>query len=98
MAVKNTQAASKPAENAGAAPANIPAATDFSTSGAPRQVTEFDPSHPAVDDNPRKDTTLDQNRIDFNDPNLDESEAVAKNLRQQGVDLAEPDAKSGDAK
>ncbi|MFC3693117.1 hypothetical protein [Chenggangzhangella methanolivorans] len=86
----------KPGEkdDAGKAPANIPAATDFSTSGAPRQVTDFDPSHPAVDDNPRKDTTLDQNRIDFNDPTLSESEAVAKAMAEQGSgDIAKiPDA------
>ncbi|GBD48094.1 hypothetical protein [Methylopila sp. Yamaguchi] len=98
MATTKTTAGDKPAEEAGAAPANIPAATEFSTSGAPVQVTDFDPSHPAVDDNPRKDTTLDQNRIDFNDPGLSESEAVAKNLREQGVSVAEPDAKSGDSK
>ena len=81
----------KPAETAGSAPANIPPATEFSTSGAPVQVTDFDKSHPAVDDNPRKDTTLDQNRIDFNDPNLSESEAVAKNMADQGMgDIAKP--------
>ena len=49
-------------------PANIPAASEFSTSGAPRQVTEIDMAHPAVDADPRAGTTVDQNRIDFNDP------------------------------
>ncbi len=88
----------KTAENPGSPPANIPPATTFSTSGAPVQVTEIDPSHPAVDNDPRKGTTLDQNRVDFNDPTLDESEAVAKNLREQGISVAEPDAKSGRAK
>lgn len=89
MAVKKTEADGKPAE-AGDAPTNIPAATAFSTSGAPVQVTEFDPSHPAVDDNPRKDTTLAQNKIDFNDPTLSESEAVAKSMADQGSgDIAE---------
>lgn len=84
----------KPAETAGSAPANIPPATEFSTAGAPVQVTDFDPSHPAVDDNPRKDTSLDQNRIDLNDPTLTESEAVAKNMADLGSgDIAKtPDA------
>lgn len=69
-------------------PANIPAATEFSTSGAPRQVTDFDPSHPAVDDNPRKDTSIKQNRIDFNDPGLTAEEAVIKNLKEGGSGVA----------
>ncbi|HVI28850.1 hypothetical protein [Hansschlegelia sp.] len=94
MAVTKTKADEKPAENAGDAPANIPAASEFSTSGAPRQVTGFDPSHPAVDDNPRKNTTLLQNRVDFNDPTLSEHEAVARNMADQGSgDIAKaPDA------
>ena len=97
MAQTKTSTAKTPTEKdeAGKAPAEIPAATEFSTSGAPVQVTEFDPSHPAVDDNPRKDTSVDQNKIDFNDPTLSSSEAVAKNLRDQGIDVAEPDDKSG---
>lgn len=62
--------------------ANVAPATEFDPSGAPRQtVADVDPSHPAVDDNPRADTTEDQNRIDFNDPTLSGSEAVEKNLK-----------------
>lgn len=65
------------------APADIAPATEFSTSGAPRQVTDIDASHPAVDNDPRAGTTVDQNRIDFNDPSIDGHEAVEKNLKDQ---------------
>ncbi|WP_264045548.1 hypothetical protein [Methylobacterium flocculans] len=83
----------KPAETAGAKAANIPAATSVDTSGAPQQVVpDVDMSHPAVDDNPRANTTVDQNRIDFNDPTLSGAEAVAQNLREQGIAVAEPAA------
>lgn len=40
----------------------------FSPSGAPHQTTDIDFGHPAVDANPRANTTVDMNRIDFNDP------------------------------
>lgn len=81
----------KPAETDGAKAANIPAATGIDTSGAPQQIVpDVDMSHPAVDDNPRAGTTVDQNRIDFNDPTLSGAEAVAKNLREQGIAVAEP--------
>jgi hypothetical protein len=66
--------------------AEVPAATAFSTSGAPVQlVPDVDPDHPAVDNDPRANTTVAQNKIDFNDPNLDAAEAVAENLRKQGA-------------
>lgn len=61
-------------------PANIPAATEFEPSGAPIQSTAIDAEHPAVDANPRAGTTVDQNRIDFNDPTLSGEEAVKRNL------------------
>ncbi|HYI42677.1 MAG TPA: hypothetical protein VD768_03545 [Sphingomicrobium sp.] len=61
--------------------ANIAAATDFEASGAPEQTAGIDVKHPAVDANPRANTTVDQNRIDFNDPTLTGSEAVADNLK-----------------
>lgn len=65
--------------------ASVAPATEFNPSGAPVQtVSDVDPSHPAVDDNPRADTTEEQNRIDFNDPTLSGSEAVEKNLEKQG--------------
>ncbi|MGT2514794.1 hypothetical protein ACVOMT_11650 [Sphingomonas panni] len=61
-------------------PANITAATGFEPSGAPIQMTDIDASHPAVDANPRANTTVDQNRIDFNDPGLSGEDAVKRNL------------------
>lgn len=64
--------------------ANIPAASEFSPSGAPRQVTDIEVDHPAVDNDPRAGTTVDQNRIDFNDPTIEGHEAVEKNLAAQG--------------
>lgn len=64
--------------------AEIAAATEFSPSGAPRQVTDIDVDHPAVDNDPRAGTTVDQNRIDFNDPTIQSHEAVERNLKAQG--------------
>ncbi|WP_244631281.1 hypothetical protein [Aureimonas sp. ME7] len=59
-------------------------ATEFEPSGAPLQVVEdVDPSHPAVDNDPRAATSSEQNRIDFNDPNLSGAEAVKRNLEAQ---------------
>ena len=64
--------------------ANISRAEQFSTSGAPVQVVpDVDPSHPAVDNDPRAGTTVDQNKIDFNDPTLSGPEAVAQMLEKQ---------------
>lgn len=69
-------------------PANIPAATEFDPSGAPVQtVVDADPNNPAVDANPRANTTVDQNRIDFNDPTKTGPQAVADNLKAQGLDV-----------
>ncbi|WAJ29322.1 hypothetical protein [Antarcticirhabdus aurantiaca] len=63
----------------GAAPA-----TEFDPSGAPDQVVaDVDPSHPAVDNDPRAHTSADQNRIDMNDPTLPGAEAVERNLAAQ---------------
>lgn len=80
--------------SAGDEKVNIKPATEFSTSGAPVQTTEFDINHPAVDNNPRENTTADQNRIDFNDPDLSEEEAVVENLKKQGIDVNEPGAEA----
>lgn len=87
MAASKDQAPDgKPAETEGAKAANIPAATEIDSSGAPRQVVpDVDMSHPAVDDNPRANTTVDQNRIDFNDPTVAGHDAVADALNAQGV-------------
>ncbi|MDO7843448.1 hypothetical protein [Sphingomonas immobilis] len=65
-------------DNSGAA--DITPAAEFSPSGAPRQVTEIDIDHPAVDNDPRAGTTNNQNRIDFNDPTISGQEAVEKAL------------------
>lgn len=71
------------AEADGKTRAGVLAAIDaaLGTSGAPHQiVSDVDPSHPAVDNDPRANTTADQNRIDFNDPTLTGQEAVTRNL------------------
>lgn len=76
----------KPAETEGQKAANIAPATNIDTSGAPQQIVpDVDMSHPAVDDNPRANTTVDQNRIDFNDPTVPGHQAVAEALNAQGV-------------
>lgn len=63
------------------APAEIAPATEFSPSGAPEQVVpDVDPGHPAVDADPRANTSETQNRIDFNDPTISGQEAVERNL------------------
>jgi hypothetical protein len=64
--------------------AHIAPAVEFSTSGAPVQIVpDVDVSHPAVDNDPRANTTVNQNRIDFNDPTIDGAEAVRRNLDAQ---------------
>lgn len=58
-----------------------PPADKIDTSGAPQQIVgDVDMSNPAVDADPRADTTEDMNRIDFNDPYLSGPDAVAKML------------------
>lgn len=60
----------------------IAPATEIDPSGAPVQIVpDVDLSHPAVDNDPRANTTVDQNRIDFNDPTIEGSEAVERNLK-----------------
>lgn len=67
------------------AAAKIKPATVFEASGAPHQIVpDVDPSHPAVDNDPRAGTSVEQNRIDFNDPTLSGAEAVEANLKAQG--------------
>lgn len=57
-------------------------ATQIDPSGAPVQIVpDVDLSHPAVDADPRANTTADQNRIDFNDPTISGQEAVEQNLK-----------------
>ncbi len=72
------------AEEAGAATQAVTDAAGFSPSGAPRQPGNFDPAHPAIDNNPRAGTSIAQNKIDMNDPGLSMEDAVVKNLREQG--------------
>jgi hypothetical protein len=82
MSTKNQPAhAATQADLDTSAPANIPAASQFDAAGAPQQIVpDVDPSHPAVDADPRAGTTEQQNRIDFNDPTLSGAEAVKRNL------------------
>ena len=79
MTVKKTEA-EKPAD----APAQIAPATDVDTAGAPQQIVpDVDLTHPAVDNDPRAGTTVEQNKIDFNDPTKSGADAVAEALAKQ---------------
>lgn len=74
-----------PAAGVPAAPAP---ATDIAASGAiiePAIATGVDMEHPAVDSNPRANSTSEMNAIDFNFPSAlkPEAEAVADNLANQ---------------
>lgn len=74
----------KDADNPADKPADLAPASTVDPSGAPVQVVpDVDMSHPAVDANPRAWTTVEQNKIDFNDPSLSGAEAVEKNLADQ---------------
>jgi hypothetical protein len=74
----------------GSEQADIAPATEFNPSGAPQQVvSDVDPSHPAVDADPRANTTVDQNRIDFNDPTISGQEAVERALAKSEADKGE---------
>lgn len=82
-----TAKTSKAAKQDVKADAKIAPATEFEASGAPHQIVgDVDPGHPAVDNDPRAGTSVEQNRIDFNDPTLSGADAVAKNL---GLDTAD---------
>jgi hypothetical protein len=81
MAETTTDATTTPAIAADldtSGPADIAAATTFTPAGAPEQVTAIDVDHPAVDNNPRANTTVDMNRIDFNDPRKTGAEIAAE--------------------
>lgn len=72
------------ADDATSKPAEIAPATEIDTSGAPQQIVpDVDLDHPAVDSDPRAGTSVEQNKIDFNDPTLTGQEAVQKNLDEQ---------------
>lgn len=77
----------KSAEKVTDKPADIAPAATIDPSGAPVQIVpNVDMDHPAVDANPRSNTTENQNRIDFNDPSLDGREVVEKALADQAKD------------
>lgn len=81
-----SKAAAKPATD-GEKPANLKPATDFEASGGVIEdgAKNIDMSHPAVDSNPRENSTADMNRIDFNKPSglTPPEEAVEENLKSQ---------------
>lgn len=63
----------------------IAPADTIDTSGAPQQIVPaVDMTHPAVDADPRANTTDTQNRIDFNDPTRDGREIVEEQLAARG--------------
>lgn len=67
--------------------------TAMAPSGAimePDAARSVDPDHPAVDNNPRASTTVNQNRIDMNDPGLGERQRVADAM---GIEQPEANAK-----
>lgn len=79
MTTKKTEAEDTAEKAADMAPAD-----KVDTSGAPQQIVpDVDLDHPAVDNDPRAGTTVEQNQIDFNDPNLTGQEAVEKSLADQ---------------
>lgn len=53
----------------------------FGASGAPGVDVDLDTSHPALDADPRANTTAEQNQIDFNDPAKTSQEAVEDALK-----------------
>lgn len=74
----------------GSESADIPPATQFDPSGAPVQIVPgVDMEHPAVDANPRSNTTENQNRIDFNDPTKEGVDVVMEQLGMKKPDNAD---------
>lgn len=77
MTVKKTPAAAADTKGNGVDPA-----TEIDTSGAPQQVVpDVDLDHPAVDADPRSNTSAEQNRIDFNDPSREGVDVVTEQLK-----------------
>lgn len=58
----------------------VAAASAFEPSGAPDQVPSIDVDHPAVDNDPRANSTAEMNQIDFNDPSKAAGDVVAEQL------------------
>ena len=76
-------------DTAGITEDNLTPATDMEASGAfiePEIVARIDVDHPAVDNNPRAGQPAIANQIDFNDPRLDNAEAVETNLKSGSDD------------
>ena len=62
----------------------IAAATEFDPSGAPVQIVpDVDVDHPAVDNDPRANTSAEQNRIDWNDPTKSGQEVVEERMAEK---------------
>jgi hypothetical protein len=83
MTVKKTAAAkgAETTEEKLDKPADIAPATQIDPSGAPVQIVpDVDLEHPAVDANPRANTTEAQNKIDFNDPGKSGVDVVSEQL------------------
>lgn len=71
-------------DTAGLTEDNLTPATQVAASGAfieQEIVDRIDVDHPAVDNHPRKGQPKIANQIDFNDPGLDNAEAVERNLK-----------------
>jgi hypothetical protein len=82
----------KPVEAKPAASVAPAAAADIEASGAvmePKATADVPMDHPAVESNPRAGLPAESSRIDFNDPTLPGHEAVARNLRDQGIGSVE---------
>ena len=65
---------------------NLTPATQVAASGAfiEKEIVErIDVDHPAVDNNPRKGQPKVANQIDFNDPALETTDAVERNLKAE---------------
>jgi hypothetical protein len=90
MAVKNDTTRPAVKDDEGSKPADIAPGTEMEASGAiiEEAAKKVDLDHPAVDNNPRADTTVRQNQIDFNDPAKPQKEAVEENLGISSGDTA----------
>lgn len=87
MAVTKKTLNTKEVNNTNNTDAGISGSDDMEASGAiiedgAKQMADL--KHPAVDNNPREHTTVEMNKIDFNDPTLSMQEAVVENLKAQG--------------
>lgn len=74
------EALTEKADIGGVGASKMEASGAFVEDGAKKMI---DVDHPAVDNNPRANTTEAQNRVDFNDPTLNDRQAVAQRLDDQ---------------